>query len=50
MKVLLVAGGSTASWPALTSEYDVYIGIDRGSLYLREAGFRVVLAIGGFDL
>ena len=49
MKVLLVAGGSIASWPALTSEYDVYIGIDRGSLYLLEAGYRVDLAIGDFD-
>lgn len=49
MKVLLVAGGSVENWPKLEEKYDCYIGIDRGSLFLLEAGYPLDLAIGDFD-
>ncbi|MHC5269933.1 thiamine diphosphokinase [Enterococcus sp. LJL98] len=49
MNVLLVAGGTVEHWPRLQDHYDIYIGIDRGSLYLLEAGYPLDLAIGDFD-
>lgn len=49
MKVLLVAGGKPEYWPHLEDQYDFYVGIDRGSLYLLEKGYPLDLAVGDFD-
>ncbi|EPH98480.1 thiamine diphosphokinase [Enterococcus faecalis 13-SD-W-01] len=50
MKILLAAGAKPATWPQIqTSDYDYFIGIDRGSLYLLEAGVPLDLAVGDFD-
>lgn len=49
MNVLLVAGGPVECWPRLTADYDFYIGIDRGGLFLLERGYPLDLAIGDFD-
>lgn len=49
MKILLAAGSDPQNWPALTEAFDLYCGIDRGSLYLLERGCPVSLAIGDFD-
>ena len=49
MNVLLVAGGKPETWPVLDKDYDVYIGIDRGSLFLLEKGYPLDLAVGDFD-
>lgn len=50
MKVLAVAGGKPATWPDLDlTDFDYYTGIDRGCLYLLEAGLPLDLAVGDFD-
>lgn len=49
MKILLVGGGPKKYWPNITADYHYYVGIDRGSLYLQEAGLPLDLAIGDFD-
>ncbi|MEY8445818.1 thiamine diphosphokinase [Enterococcus ratti] len=50
MRVLLAAGGSPKDWPKeLKKTYDWYVGIDRGSWNLLQAGFPLDLAIGDFD-
>ena len=50
MKILLAAGGNPQNWPqSLLSKYDAYVGIDRGALYLLQAGYPVDLAVGDFD-
>ncbi|MBD9903001.1 MULTISPECIES: thiamine diphosphokinase [Enterococcus] len=49
MKILLVSGGQKEYWPKLNKSYDYYVGIDRGSLYLLEAGLPLDLAVGDFD-
>ncbi len=49
MKTLMVAGGSPEQWPLLTDAYDLYVGIDRGCLYLLEQGLPLDYAIGDFD-
>ncbi|OTP06876.1 thiamine pyrophosphokinase [Enterococcus sp. 10A9_DIV0425] len=50
MEVLLVAGGDPQAWPDLTKKiFDRYVGIDRGALYLIQAGYPLDLAIGDFD-
>lgn len=49
MKILLVSGGQKEYWPKLNESYDYYVGIDRGSLYLLEAGLPLDLAVGDFD-
>ena len=49
MKILLVGGGQKKYWPNITADYHYYVGIDRGSLYLQEAGLPLNLAIGDFD-
>ncbi|OTN77996.1 thiamine pyrophosphokinase [Enterococcus sp. 8G7_MSG3316] len=48
MTILLVAGGKPETWPDL-KQYDIYIGIDRGALYILAAGYPLTLAIGDFD-
>lgn len=45
-KVVLVAGGQLEELP---SDADVWIGVDRGSLYLIEQGITPDLAVGDFD-
>jgi thiamine pyrophosphokinase len=50
MEILLAAGAKPATWPRIQAEnYDYFIGIDRGSLYLLEAGLPLDLAVGDFD-
>lgn len=49
MKVLLASGAPVQTWPLLDKNYDHYIGVDRGSLFLLQAGFPVDVAIGDFD-
>ena len=50
MKILLAAGGNPENWPQpLLTKYDAYVGIDRGALYLLQAGYPVDLAVGDFD-
>ena len=50
MNILLVAGGSPKEWPQFSIEqFDFIIGIDRGSLYSLERGWKLDLAVGDFD-
>lgn len=50
MNILLVAGGSRKTWPQLDfSSYNIFVGVDRGSLLLLEEGQSVDLAVGDFD-
>ena len=46
IKVVLVAGGQLEELP---SDVDVWVGVDRGSLYLIEQGIAPDLAVGDFD-
>ncbi|MDT2757561.1 thiamine diphosphokinase [Enterococcus asini] len=48
MKTLLVAGGSPDFWPVF-GEFERYVGIDRGALYLLERNLPLDLAVGDFD-
>ncbi|HPI99580.1 MAG TPA: thiamine diphosphokinase [Enterococcus sp.] len=48
MNVLMVGGAPISTWPQLAT-YDVYIGIDRGGLFLIEQGLPLTLAVGDFD-
>lgn len=48
MKTLVVAGGNPAEWPLLT-DFEYYVGIDRGAWYLLEQGLPLDLAVGDFD-
>ena len=48
MKTLVVAGGNPADWPLLT-DFEYYVGIDRGAWYLLEQGLPLNLAVGDFD-
>lgn len=48
MNILMAAGGKPETWPDLEN-YDLFIGIDRGALYLSASGFPLSLAIGDFD-
>ena len=50
MEILLVAGGNPNEWPSIDKEnYDYFVGIDRGSLYLIERDWSLDLAVGDFD-
>lgn len=49
MKTLMAAGGKPGSWPVLAEDFERYVGVDRGSLYLLEAGLPLDLAVGDFD-
>lgn len=50
MKILLVAGGSPQQWPDFQeAEFDFFVGIDRGNLYLLDEGICPDLAVGDFD-
>ncbi|MFD2307660.1 thiamine diphosphokinase [Enterococcus termitis] len=50
MEILLVAGGSPKEWPQLEiTQFDYLVGIDRGSLYSLEQGWKLDLAVGDFD-
>lgn len=50
MNILLVAGGKPKDWPLIDEQiYDYFVGIDRGSLYILEAGWPLDLAVGDFD-
>lgn len=50
MKILLVAGGSPQQWPGFQeAEFDFFVGIDRGNLYLLDEGICPDLAVGDFD-
>lgn len=44
----MVGGAPISTWPQLAT-YDVYIGIDRGGLFLIEQGLPLTLAVGDFD-
>lgn len=46
LKIALVAGGDKSHLPA---QFDYYVGIDRGSLFLLEKGLPLTMAIGDFD-
>lgn len=52
-KVVLVAGGNPDNWPDITDWREdaqtVWVGIDRGALYLLERGIQPEMAIGDFD-
>ncbi|TLG78450.1 thiamine diphosphokinase [Vagococcus zengguangii] len=50
-QVMIVAGGEPSLWPSLAafSKQDVWIGVDRGSLFLVERGIALTLAVGDFD-
>lgn len=50
MNILLVAGGTPTEWPSIDPRtYDYFVGVDRGSLYILEEGWRLDLAVGDFD-
>ncbi|MBM7687369.1 thiamine diphosphokinase [Enterococcus ureilyticus] len=50
MNILLVAGGSPDKWPQLNAkDFDYFVGIDRGSLYIVEQGWSLDIAVGDFD-
>ncbi|WP_321387044.1 thiamine diphosphokinase [uncultured Enterococcus sp.] len=50
MNILLVAGGSRKTWPQLDfSEYDIFVGVDRGGLLLLKEGQPLDIAVGDFD-
>ena len=50
MNILLVAGGSPDEWPQFDpKEFEYFVGIDRGSLYIVEHGWVLNLAVGDFD-
>ena len=49
MKVLVVGGATVDTWPLIDHEYDLYVGVDRGNLFLLEQGYRVDVAVGDFD-
>lgn len=50
MKILLVAGGEPKRWPEFKADnFDFFVGIDRGNLYLLNAGIHPDLAVGDFD-
>ena len=51
MNILLVAGGDPKLWPAdiMAKPFDLFVGIDRGALFLLEENKEVALAVGDFD-
>lgn len=51
MNILIVAGGNPHLWPEdiMTQSFDLFVGIDRGALYLLEQEKEVALAVGDFD-
>ncbi|EOL49152.1 thiamine pyrophosphokinase [Enterococcus phoeniculicola] len=50
MNILVVAGANPQTWPEiLPSEFDIFVGVDRGGLFLLERGFPLDIAIGDFD-
>lgn len=50
MKILLVAGGSPELWPQFEStDYDLFVGIDRGTWHLLNRGITPDFAVGDFD-
>lgn len=50
MRVLAVAGGKPALWPDFDlRDFDCFVGIDRGCLYLLEQEIPLDLAVGDFD-
>lgn len=49
MKILIIGGGHPDTWPNQLADFDFYIGVDRGSLYLLQAGLPLDLAVGDFD-
>lgn len=50
MEILLVAGGTPEQWPVLDGqEFDYFVGVDRGCLYILEQGWTLDLAVGDFD-
>lgn len=50
MKVLLVAGGTPVEWPSIDpTTINYFVGVDRGSLFILEKGWRLDLAVGDFD-
>ncbi|OJG26614.1 thiamine pyrophosphokinase [Enterococcus caccae] len=45
-----MAGGSPDEWPEFSSaDFDYFVGIDRGSLYIVERDWPLDLAVGDFD-
>lgn len=50
MKILLVAGGKTKLWPSIkVKDFDYFVGVDKGAIYLLEQGWPLHLAVGDFD-
>ncbi|MEI5994163.1 thiamine diphosphokinase [Candidatus Enterococcus mansonii] len=50
MNLLLVAGGTPDAWPQVNSaDFDYFVGVDRGSLFILEKGWPLHLAVGDFD-
>lgn len=49
MQILIVGGAPLNTWPKLDETFDLYVGIDRGSLFLIQQKLPLDLAIGDFD-
>jgi thiamine pyrophosphokinase len=50
VKILAVAGADPKYWPAFSqSDFDLFVGIDRGALYLLACELPLDLAVGDFD-
>ena len=50
MNILVVAGANPQTWPEiLPSAFDIFVGVDRGGLFLLERGYPLDIAIGDFD-
>lgn len=50
MKILLVAGGSPELWPAFSpADFDVFVGIDRGTWHLLQRSLVPTFSVGDFD-
>lgn len=50
MSILVVAGGPKANWPRLDhTDYEYFVGVDRGAWFIAEQGWPLDLAVGDFD-
>ncbi|AYW49271.1 thiamine diphosphokinase [Tetragenococcus halophilus] len=49
MNILLAAGGPISKWPDIKTNYDLYVGVDRGSFFLQQKGLPLDVAVGDFD-
>jgi len=50
--VVVIGGGPRDSWPDMSifdNETTAYIGVDRGTLYGINAGYKLEVSVGDFD-